>query len=131
MNTYHYNDLSYSLLYSAAIRGRTSRDDLEFLDGCRFGGLNNLTVNHMDEALLQTSDLVCEWLLNHSISCSQLGMDQLVDLARKTNDTVYWKRVERLLNHPVCAHLRLQQLLPSKSDIHLQVVVPVQVSMDE
>ncbi len=115
MNQYRPNDLSDSLLFSRAIRHQTTdaanaKEMLDFLYGIEIRGLN---VNHMDEAILYSSDAICEWLLSKQIPCSQLGMDQLVDFATSDNSSGWrWKRIERLLHHPLCAHLRLQKLWP-------------------
>lgn len=107
MTANRWNDLSYSLLQSAAIR-QQSMDDLEF---CLTFPFPPPTVNHMDQAILQFSDLICHRLLQSGVSCSHVGFLKLVSLAQ--SEPRLWPRVETLMHHPVCRDaVRIQGVLP-------------------
>lgn len=123
----HCNDLSFSLLYSTAIRLQ-SIDLLQCLWKCTTRRVND---NHMDEAIVLDSDAVCDWFLEKNIPCSQLGLARLME----SDKAWKFKRMERLLNHPACAHLQLQPIWPtiqqqlrSTTEFHL---VPMHLSHEE
>ncbi len=105
MDEEHCNDLSFTLLFSTLIRNQYVGPLHEFFKLYP----SSLSVNHMDEAILLESNEVVDWLLENKVACSQLGMKQLIE----SDKAWKWLRIQKLLNHPVCAHLQLQPLWPT------------------
>jgi hypothetical protein len=104
MVAFHPMDLNPSLLYLAAVRAQ-SIEKIHFLYERHLGGLN---VNLMDAAVMLPSELICNWLLDHGVCCSQLAMDALIYNARR--DVERWMRIATILNHPSSEHLWSQSL---------------------